>query len=234
VEGDWRRLLDLSNCFGMEDEGSLVASVSVTCYGKDLAWIGMVLTLPEHRGKGHASQLMRHAMDFAFDRRMQCIKLDATELGAPVYRKFGFEDECLVERWKASRGPESQLLSCAEINWEFDRTAFGADRRGLVESFDTLASDMEGSFACWRRGKAANQFGPCVSKDPEAAKRLASWGSSQGPVFWDLFPGNSKALEVAHASGFTPSRKLLRMSYMGRDLGQDPSLVYALGGFEWG
>ena len=48
-------------------------------------------------------------------------------------------------------------------------------------------------------------------------------------MFWDLFPGNWQAQQLAHATRFVPARKLLRMSYQGRDLDQNPALAVAIG-----
>ena len=232
---DWYKLFLLSNCFGVESEGQLVASISITCYGSDLAWIGMVLTLPGHRGKGYASQLMSHALDFAVTRNMRCIKLDATELGAPVYRKFGFEDECVVERWTGGSVRPDIEGSVGPINWDLDRAAFGADRAPLLNMLKGNDYHVEDEgHAFLRGGRTARQFGPCVATTPEAAARIAAFGTAHGTTFWDLFPGNAQAVRLAHSFGFTPSRKLLRMSYQGRDLDQDPEKIYALAGFEWG
>jgi GNAT superfamily N-acetyltransferase len=232
---DWQRLLQLSNCFGLVKEDHLAASIAVTCYGRDLAWIGMVLTLPEHRGNGYASQLMKHAMDFALGCGIACIKLDATDLGAPVYRKFGFVDECPVERWRSSAATRSERQPAApEVDWTLDRQAFGADRRALIESFADLCTDAAGGYICRRPGSHAFQLGPCVASNAQTVGDLVAWAASQGPTMWDLFPGNAKALDIAHRNGFAPSRQLLRMSYQGRDLDQNPEAVYALAGFEWG
>jgi len=235
IDSDWRVLLMLSNCFGVEVDRQLVASIGVTCYGSDLAWIGMVLTLPEHRGRGYASQLMTHAMDFALARNMRCIKLDATELGAPVYRKFGFEDECVVERWKGGSLRLDIEGSVGDVNLDLDRAAFGADRAPLLSMLKGNNYRVEDdAHAFLRGGRTARQFGPCVSTTPEAAARLAAFGTASGPTLWDLFPGNAQAVRLAHSFGFTPSRKLLRMSYQNRHLEQDPEKIYALAGFEWG
>src|SRR6266850_7622987 len=101
TEEDWRRILDLEpeGCFGIEREGRLVATTTAICYGRELAWIGMVLTDPEFRGQGLASQLMRRTLEFLNGRTIQCVKLDATGMGRGLYQKFGFVDECPVERW---------------------------------------------------------------------------------------------------------------------------------------
>src|SRR6266853_1058801 len=80
IEEDWLRLLELEpeGCFGIERDGRLVATTTAIFYGRELAWIGMVLTDPEFRGRGLASQLMRRALEFLDGRAIECVKLDAT------------------------------------------------------------------------------------------------------------------------------------------------------------
>src|ERR1700680_1423721 len=63
---DWRLLMELSpdGCFGIEGDGELASTTTAVCYGADLAWIGMVLTAAEYRGRGFARMLMRHALHY--------------------------------------------------------------------------------------------------------------------------------------------------------------------------
>lgn len=239
-EADWTRAFHLSSCFCIEESnGEVVSSASLVTYGGSaLAWIGMVLTLPEHRGKGHASKLMRAAIDHALGLGVHCIKLDATEAGAPVYRKFGFEDECVVERWRGPSRAGTDPGGGGDPDWALDLEAFGADRRALLESFPESCADPRGGHAMRRPGRTASHFGPCVARDVETARSLAEWAvstASGGEFFWDLFGDHHAAKQLAHSFGFTPARRLLRMSCRGRELAQqDPSLVWALSGFEWG
>jgi GNAT superfamily N-acetyltransferase len=236
TEDDWRRVLSLCACFGVEIDGRLAASGCVACYGKELAWIGMVLTLPEFRGRGCASTLMRASLDHALGEGIHAIKLDATAAGAPFYRKFGFEDECEVERWRCGSSPANPVDEgdTGEPDWDLDRAAFGADRGALLRSFPHAYFEA-GGHAMYRPGFEAGHFGPCVARDGATARRLVSRAVS-GPSYWDLFSAHHAAKGLAHEAGFAPSRRLLRMSYQGRDVesGQDPELVYALSGFEWG
>ncbi|BDC51262.1 acetyltransferase [Bryobacterales bacterium F-183] len=238
TEEDWRRILHLADCFCTELDGQIVASASAMIYGnRDLAWIGMVLTLPAYRGRGLASTLVQAALDHCSD--VYCVKLDATDLGAPVYRKYGFEDECVVERW--SRQPSStscstELTDGGEPILDLDRAAFGADRTALLASFPNICSTGDG-FAMHRPGRQSAQFGPCVSETEESARLLAGWATarnSSNPLIWDLFESHPKARQLAHELRFTPARRLLRMSLGGKNVAEDPSLIYALTGFEWG
>jgi hypothetical protein len=51
TEADWRRLLRLEprGCFAAWLDGRIVATTTTTTYGRELAWIGMVLVDPEYR-----------------------------------------------------------------------------------------------------------------------------------------------------------------------------------------
>jgi len=57
-------LLELApqTCFGIEQDRRLVSTATLVCYGRRLAWIGMVLTHPEYRGRGFAHALEIHAV----------------------------------------------------------------------------------------------------------------------------------------------------------------------------
>jgi len=48
-------------------------------------------TDPRHRGAGVASAIVRHAVQYAKDRRYSRITLHASEMGRPVYARLGFE-----------------------------------------------------------------------------------------------------------------------------------------------
>src|ERR1700693_3333420 len=96
---DWSLVIEMNpeGCFAMKVDGSVIATTSTIRYGTDLAWIGMVLTHPEFRGRGYARALMGRALDHLKD--VQTVKLDATEMGEPLYKKLGFANECAIERW---------------------------------------------------------------------------------------------------------------------------------------
>src|SRR5689334_12543816 len=100
TEEDWRRLLALepNGCFAAVKDGRLLGTTTTTTYGNDLAWIGMVLVDPHERRQGIATRLMNVALDY-LKGKVATVKLDATAQGKPVYKRFGFRVESLVERW---------------------------------------------------------------------------------------------------------------------------------------
>jgi GNAT superfamily N-acetyltransferase len=57
----------------------------------DVAGIYVVSTLPEHRGKGIGAAVTASALEIAREQGFQDATLQASPLGAPVYRRMGFE-----------------------------------------------------------------------------------------------------------------------------------------------
>jgi GNAT superfamily N-acetyltransferase len=243
TEEDWRRVLELEpeGCFGIEREGRLVATTTAICYGRELAWIGMVLTDPGFRGQGLASQLMRRALEFLDGRRVECVKLDATDMGRSLYQKFGFVDECPSERWVRAAAPAAPVaLGSYECDAAMDLRAFGADRRDLLARLAAgeSASIPGSGYAMGRPGSKAAFFGPCIATSLEAARSFAEWFIARHaaePVYWDLLPDNPEAMSLAGQLGFERVRQLTRMARgETRTLQQDIRQVYAIAGFEFG
>ncbi|GIU74315.1 MAG: N-acetyltransferase [Bryobacteraceae bacterium] len=219
---DWLRLLELEpeGCFGIEEGRRIIASATVITYGEALAWIGMVLTLPEHRGRGHATRLLEQCLDFCAQRGVATVRLDATEMGRPVYERLGFAPEYGVARWSGqlhaaeSRAPQFDL--------DLDRLAFGADRRRLLVKTG------------WSRpGRVAAYLGPITARTAAEAAAIIRGCGIRGPAFWDIPEPNAAARELAVSLGFAPVRHLVRMR-LGPPVQERPEWVFALAGFEYG
>ena len=251
TEQDWLRLLELepAGCFGIECDGRLAATTMAVCYGDELAWIGMVITLPEFRRRGLGRALMRHTIEFLARRGVRWIKLDATDMGAPLYREFGFETEGTVERWlrpgSASRrfaNPQATLEQF-RIDEKLDREAFGADRAQLLARLagvESAAIPGQG-YAMGRPGSVATYFGPCVATSAGAARGLLEWFLSRHagePVFWDLLAENREAVGLAVEYGFERARRLARMALRGTSdappLSANNRQTFAIAGLEYG
>jgi GNAT superfamily N-acetyltransferase len=244
TEDDWGRLIALQplGCFGIDVDGALAATATVICYHPDLAWLGMVLTLPEFRGRGLARQLVEHAVGYAGRRT---IRLDASDMGHALYRSLGFIDECTIERWERGPGDRVQAagrVAAAEFHYDrlLDGEAFGADRSALIDALSKhdAISIPQTAFALGRPGSNAAYFGPCVSLASNAARQMAEWFVALHPgesVFWDLFPHHQNAVEIATALNFGPVRRLTRMSLNAAPgPGLPDSRIYAIAGFEYG
>lgn len=218
---DWRALLRCAplGCFGIEVEGRLVASATAVAHA-GVGWVGMVLTDPLFRGRGFATALMNHSLAY-LDSRVETVKLDASAEGEPIYRKLGFVEEAVIERWVSDGVVEGASVS----------GHYGGRLRHADIPIDAVV-ECDAAWAAGRAGSASWYFGPCYGRSSEAVERVArALLAGRGRAFWDLFPAHPAAT-VAGQLGFAPSRRLLRM-VRGRAVPTPPD-VYAIAGFEWG
>ncbi len=259
---DWMRLLQYEpeGCFAAfpaeadgGEEPRISGTVTTTCYGTELAWIGMMLVHPDLRGRGIASQLMKHALAHLNGRGIRCIMLDATPAGEPVYRRLEFEHEWTFFRWhrsgEATREQSARVQGSAgqPANHAFsslsaacrdlDRKAFGTDRslwlkRLLQDSLDTLVIDdgKNTGFGMVRPGRNAACLGPVVASSPEVADRIIRTllQNVDGPVFWDIPQTGAEAEWRATALGFEKLRPLSRMRWRSEKIRPDIALQYAI------
>ncbi|HSB16261.1 MAG TPA: GNAT family N-acetyltransferase [Bryobacteraceae bacterium] len=247
TEKDWARVISVEpeGCFALFADGVLASTATAVCFGRALAWIGMVLTDPAFRGRGYARRLMEHALEFLDRRGMEWIKLDATDMGRPLYLRLGFEDEAPVERWVLDNVPAMPRVDLPpyEPDPALDFEAFGACRSRMLEllSAEGAASIPGEGFAMARAGAKADYFGPCVCRSPQAARRFLEWFLSRSPgrsAAWDILPTNVEAVRLAREFGFERRRQLVRQVRPGPAAGQplphNDAYVFAIAAFEYG
>jgi GNAT superfamily N-acetyltransferase len=262
TEQDWLRLLRLAphGCFGVEHDNRIVSSATVFPHEPDLAWLGMVITHPDYRGRGFSRLVVTHALETTAHRT---VRLDATDQGRPLYRSLGFLDEYPIERWERPAQPPVQKLdlppcpsfkSALDSIYRIDQDRNDPDKSDPDNSaqFENVpynealynglaqigsASLPDGSFAMSRPGSRAAYFGPCIARDTAATRDLLRWCLARHPnqpVYWDLFPDNARAVEIAREHGFLPRRRLMRMTLRAApDSAPNPN-YYAIAGFEYG
>ncbi len=243
TEEDWRTLLELSpaGCLGIEVEGDLAATTTLLCYGRRLAWIGMVLTAAKYQRAGFAKKLLAQTLEAADKMGIETIKLDATNQGQPIYQQFGFHGEQEIERWSRP-GEKGATLPAerapADEPWrDSDSLVFGADRSQLLERLVRLNTprSISQSYLFSRPGRVTAYLGPCISENPGTGRRLIEEcvQSTRCGWSWDLFPRNQDAMALARDLGFSPKRHLLRMA-RGKELREKENAIYAIAGFELG
>jgi ribosomal protein S18 acetylase RimI-like enzyme len=234
---DWGRLLSLcgKRAIGVEVEGRIVSSATLLSHGTEAAWLGMVLTLPEHRRKGYARELLTQLIDEA--PREQTVYLDATSQGQPLYEQFGFISEGVLHRFAGSAYRSEAAAPGGSWNGRVDREAFGADRSALLREFERdseIWQLSDGSFAMRRPGRLRPYLGPLVAKSRASAETLALRAlHGAGEVYWDVFEDNREALALAGSLGLHPYRRLVRMR-RGKAIEGDRGMQFGIAGFEYG
>lgn len=255
---DWQRFLDMEpeGCFLAEWEGRPVGTATTLRYGRELAWIGMVLVHPEERRRGVGSALLRHAIAWLRSREVRCIKLDATPAGKLVYDALGFRDEWDLHRWEHRGLFPGQLVDQGLGRRAFqagdvvrvaalDTRGFGVSREPLLfalaqQSRGVLIEDAQGrvlGYGFVRPGTRASYLGPVVAETGEAGSLLVESLLALvpgAPVFWDVPEGNAVAVAQASRLGFARQRLLTRMFLGENGHPGEPSLIYGLAAPEVG
>jgi GNAT superfamily N-acetyltransferase len=242
-EADWRLMLGMGHGWGISlPDGTLAASTLVLPYGKDFAWVSMVLVLPEHRRQGYASHLLRVALADLENRGLTPI-LDATPAGREVYRQEGFHDSWGFRRYalKESIPKEipGQIRPLRDRDWpwilELDAQAFGASRepllRSLAQRLPGAALVVEGSgFVLGRDGREARQLGPLIASDRQAAMSLlsAALAAVPPPLYLDLVD------HTPAPPGSVFQRPFTRMVHGTAPAPGNEKLVYCVAGPELG
>jgi GNAT superfamily N-acetyltransferase len=227
---DWSRLtrLDPGGCFAARDRRRLVATVTVTTYGTELAWIGMMVVHADYRRQGIGGALMHRALRYARDRGVAVVKLDATPAGRPLYESLGFTAEAELDRWhgvacRVDGSTPNLAGGDATAISSLDAAAYGADRSGLLRALahdaigGPLVARSEGQpvgYALARRGREAIYIGPIVVNVPSAATDLldAMLGRLGGvAVCLDHHVGSHLPTSALEDRALTRRRTLLRM-----------------------
>ena len=227
---DWRSLLSLepAGCFVALQHERVVGTVTTTIYGGVIAWIGMMLVHPGHRRRGIGMQLMQTALNHLRGQSIDCIRLDATPAGAPLYAKLGFVPEWTFTRHEGA--PLKQQPKCVrsaiETDWPMiegiDREAFGISRAAVLRAFAQNARAVmvwppEGpiaGFGMLRPGARFEYLGPVVCKSADGAIALVGSLATTAVdrhIFWDVPDENPIATTIAARLSFTGVRALTRM-----------------------
>ena len=237
---DWERFItyEPGGCFAAVFQDSVIGTVTTTTYGTDLAWIGMMLVHPDHRRRGVASALMDRALEYLTRRNVECIRLDASPDGQPVYERLGFRPDWSFHRWcrlQESKGPTvdpSNSGTLSDDSHALDTTAFGCSRKRFLESVcrDSVVISRDQDYGMMRAGFAASYIGPVIARSPGSAEQIISQllQSATSKVFWDIPGPNSDAERLARRFNFKAVRTLTRMTLGTASVPVDISLQYAL------
>src|SRR5262249_27243565 len=186
TEADWRALLEPPSAFRAAELGGRIAGTAgAMAYGRELAWVCMVIVDPDVRGRGLAARLVSDVLDRVGS--FAVVGLDATPQGRPVYARLGFADGPALARMVALPGRKPAPAGLARrmrngdldavLRW--DRELFGADRgrvlRFALETAPEYAWIREGrngleSYCFGRHGHDAEQVGPVAARAAEAAR----------------------------------------------------------------
>jgi GNAT superfamily N-acetyltransferase len=252
TEADWLRLMyfEPEGCFVAELDGSAVGTTT-TCVLDQVAWIAMVLVDENYRRRGIGIHLLKHALNYLDSRQVSTIRLDATELGRPIYETLGFIPEYDLARYQGIAPSCPALPTAADATSdafsdiiEFDKMITGTNReKMLIRLFEEFPQGLR-TFRRWgkiegyvtiRPGENAVQIGPCIaSNDAGPALLYDALNRCAGKyVFVDIPHDNAGAVKIAESSGLEIQRCFTRM-YRGERVNDKLDALWASSGPEKG
>jgi len=226
---DWKRVLDLcpDGVFAGRLEGRIVATSGIAAFGREAAWISLVLVDERLRGRGYGAAMFQRALERAREAAGEAVGLDASEQGRPIYLKKGFVDVAPIDRWtgvlqESPSLPPLEPLSSASIDalLALDRSACGVDRSRLLRRMtdDPAVAGFSAAgegYAMIVPGRTHAHLGPVVAEEDAVVVRLLAHAArllKGAEVVVDALrrPSTSSLLE---ARGLRLDRELTRMSW---------------------
>jgi GNAT superfamily N-acetyltransferase len=254
LEDDWRVFLTSSRSGAVlvETQGQVVGTCAYIHYGS-LAWIAMMLVHPEERGSGIGAHLMTAVLNELRD--TECVGLDATPLGEPLYRRSGFVNDYGLVRTKAiinaagfgvlsGRARRMQKSDLPHVLVR-DREVFGADRGLLLTLLLDRAPDCAWiveeeatlrGYCFGRPGRLYHLLGPVVAEDRGTARDLVSAclvEQNGQPFAIDAPRLDAEWVAWLASVGFTEERPFVRMFRRDKKHPGIPPKQYAIGGPEF-
>jgi hypothetical protein len=212
----------------------------------------MVLVDPTERGAGIGTRLLQEGLALL---REDCVRLDATPLGQPLYARNDFVDEYPLSRMTATvhavdfnNVPSVRPLREEDLEHVLlrDRLVFGADRSRLLRALFQLAPgyawiaekarNIEG-YSFGRPGFLYDQLGPVIAQDAQTAGSLVSASlrlQNGTSVAIDVPASNGAWLSWLGERGFSPARSFVRMRRGENKHPGSLSEIYAITGPEFG
>ncbi|CAN7748847.1 GNAT family N-acetyltransferase [Paenibacillus sp. LjRoot56] len=260
VENDWRGYMRFAKygCFLAEMGGEKAGTATAIPFENRFGWIGMVLVHPSQRRFGIGTALLQKTIAFLEDHGVDCIKLDATQMGKKVYIPLGFQDEYEVTRYqgKAPKLPLQRLVtdlsakplklgSLDEII-AFDAHCFGANReeiiRTLYKRHEELAFYIKQDgvvigYLLARVGFDAVQIGPWAAVNDMVAEVLFIEVLRSIPdrgIFLDVPKPNVSGTALMKKYGFEEQRGFWRMFLGENRYPGHPEHIYGTSGAEKG
>lgn len=250
---DWRFLIEdkQNSCVAAIHNDKVIGTTIVLDYEGKLGWVGMVLVHTDHRGKG----ISRRLLQYVTEQYNPALKLDATALGEPVYRKFDFEHEYTIARMVNTRvgditGCLNDTIPASRPHFAgmiaLDAEAFGTGRKKLIaylmEQYPGKAWVLEQNgrvegFALGRAGYRYHHIGPVVAPTTEQAETLITRALQQlrgQPAVIDVLCDKRMLIEKLKDCGFVEQRQFIRMYRIQNPFPGNIARLFAIAGPEFG
>jgi GNAT superfamily N-acetyltransferase len=234
VAEHYRYYITHDNCVPLKItvDGSIKA-LGALIYHQDSAWLAHIIVDPAFRGHGTGSTITQSLIDLVDPDFFSSIFLMSTELGYPIYKKLGFEEDAkqffyLPDKQPivSNRHPNITTIQAEDYPrvFELDYLAYGESRTYR------LLQNIETSLVFKNAGLVQGFYmpnlleGPIVSVLPEAGKALMLERMKQQSIA--IIPDtNLEAAGILETCNWKVFRSARRMR-LGARRAWNPQLIY--------
>lgn len=198
--------------FALRHGGETRGFVSAVGY-RHSGWIGNLLIGPQHRRHGYGKRLFEEALKFLNQRQLKRIWLTASDQGAPLYQRYGFEQVDTVTRWSANGrgcGQASDVQATLNCLIALEQDCWREDRRDLIHTLAMESSLLQqnDTLAMVQTGIDLWQLGPwsAAKTNPPSIRLLLDAAVAATPADKNLYVDvlDSAGLELLlRQRGFT-------------------------------
>ncbi len=131
--------LEPDGCFIIFDDSKKIGVATTISYNR-VGWLGNVIVSEKYRSKGAGALLVKHSLEYLFNRGVETVGLYSYFDKVPLYRKLGFMSHSVFTVMKGNglsnriikRPKEVTEKDVSQIIY-FDRFYFGASRKKLLK-----------------------------------------------------------------------------------------------------
>lgn len=160
---------------------------------RNVGSVGYLGVSPEHRGVGVGTAIFKALLESAINLGCETVMLYASELGEPIYRKFGFQGTyyasnlSLIKKWSkiSIKNKQIEILDYLP-DWllALDEKAVGYDRSDYLQVRMTLGAKILGieeeGYGLLSQVLSRIRLGPLISVNFDSALNIIKKGISLG------------------------------------------------------
>jgi len=124
-------------------ENNELLGIGTAIFYENTSWIAHLIVPEKHRNKGYGSKILNYLCEYCFNNGFKSILLFATEMGYPLYKKYGFKIQTEYLQYEKTHDFEynyDKNIRNISVNdyskiFELDYIATGENRQKLLTKY---------------------------------------------------------------------------------------------------
>ena len=220
-------------CFPLKVEiGDTIVGIGAAIIHRKTSWLGHIIVDASYRNQGIGTAITKKLMDLVLGKGYKTILLIATVLGAPVYKKLGFEKEGEYIFLRDGRVPDYHSHVAIPFDQRYQRTIIEMDNLISGETRTNLFEPHYNKAMLIVENNELKAFymptlgeGLIEASTTNAGLELMRIKYSKDITYAAIPEQNKAGLSFLSANGFKDYRRGIRMCY-GKNIAWQPENIY--------